>query len=70
MAKAGDLIGRSGGAGYGPRPKPAIKPIVDKNADKLNPSHPDFKPPKDVVPPPTGQRSTGGPGATGVRPKV
>ena len=70
MAKGGDLIGRSGGAGFGSGP---VKPSLSEAGEKkpVDPKHPDFQPPKDVKPAKGGKGPAGGPsGASTVRPKV
>jgi hypothetical protein len=71
MAKGGDLIGKSGGAGFGPMPKPKPTiPIIEEDKTK-DPKHPDFKPPKDQKPAKGGGGHAGiGGTPSSVRPKV
>lgn len=70
MAKASDLMGRSGAAGFGPpAPNPGIiKEPAEVAKDKTN----KFRPPKDQRPTKGGGGGSGGVGGapTSVRPKV
>ena len=70
MAKARDLLGKTGSPGIKTEPNKSVVPFVDK-ADVKDPKHPDFKPPQDAKPTKGGSHAAGGGGGTGsVRPKV
>lgn len=73
MAKASDLIGKSGVSGFGPQPTPGnIVQIQsgEKKAEKEDHSIPKQKPVKDFKPNTGGSGPTGGGKVTSVRPKV
>jgi hypothetical protein len=72
MAKASDLIGKSGAGGLGPIPKPAFsKPLAEGEKDASKAGQP---PKKDVksrkAPKGKGGRSGGSTTSPSVRPKV
>ncbi len=70
MAKASDLLGKAGGSGFGPGPKPShIQPVAPEGKDQkdITKSHPV----KDARPTKPGKGTGGGGSApVSVRPKV
>ena len=67
MAKASDLIGKSGGSGFGPVPKPShITQAADTAEQDKTKSHPI----KDSKPAKPGKGTGGGGAPVSVRPKV
>jgi hypothetical protein len=69
MGKGGDLIGRSGGAGFNKAPmgdQPI--PLANPGGKPKDPKHPKFEPPRDAKAPKGSGPSGGAPSS--VRPKV
>lgn len=69
MAKASDLLGKSGGAGFGPPSGKPAAPINAQGQPAEGEKHPKFQPPKDTKPSKGGTGPTGG-APSSVRPKV
>lgn len=70
MAKARDLLGKTGTAGIQTEQNKSVVPMVHDSEIK-DPKHPDFKPPQDAKPTKGGTHAAGGGGGAGsVRPKV
>ncbi len=71
MAKASDLLGKTGGSGFGtPSGKPGTP--ISGQGQPLNANTPKFEQPKDAKPTKggKGQAAPKGGGATSIRPKV